>query len=451
MLADAENADKGKILLACALLAMLNGCSTPCDGPGRLCAPVTSITSTLTSTPLAQQERHAAAPVPAAPSASEAAQTFAVADPDIALEKSAGQGAVASPGTGAASPVRIALILPLRSPTLGQAASAVRDGFMAAWQRDASGFIVNLIDSGGAGPDLPADAVNTYALAVAQNDIVVGPLERSSVSAVASSGLVSKPTLALNHPDGAGALPPQMLLIGLSVEDEARQVARWANAEQPEAMALILSSHQAWQRRTVNAFTEQWQRMGGLTHSLELNENFSNSDLLQLRQQLKTQLEQQAPAILFAALDAGQLRQLDILGGALAVYGTSSLNSGNASMAQNASAESSSAPPKPNLDGVRLLDLPWQVQRDHPAVMVYPHLLASDIRSHNADLERLYALGIDAFRIAREIALHPASAFQIDGVTGRLSVSFGQGPAHFERVEQSAVYRNGVLVPLAGK
>jgi outer membrane PBP1 activator LpoA protein len=88
------------------------------------------------------------------------------------------------------------------------------------------------------------------------------------------------------------------------------------------------------------------------------------------------------------------------------------------------------------------------VQRDHAAVMVYPRPVQTDGRNTGADMERLYALGIDAFRVAREIALHPHSRFNIDGVTGKLAISFGQGAAHFERAEQPAVYQDGVLTPL---
>ncbi len=118
----------------------------------------------------------------------------------------------------------------------------------------------------------------------------------------------------------------------------------------------------------------------------------------------------------------------------LPIYGTSSLNPGSGNNS-----------PTQELDGVRLLDLPWQLQRDHPAVMVYPRPLAAAERKPGAaDLERLYALGIDAYRVAREIVRHPSSRFHLDGVTGRLTVSFGDGEASFERQEQPALYQNGV-------
>jgi outer membrane PBP1 activator LpoA protein len=56
-------------------------------------------------------------------------------------------------------------------------------------------------------------------------------------------------------------------------------------------------------------------------------------------------------------------------------------------------------------------------------------------------------LGIDAFRIAHEIAARN-TVFQIDGVTGQLNISFGVGMPSFERIEPAAAYQNGVVTPL---
>ncbi len=417
------------VLLFGAVLGILSACSTPCDGPGRLCAPITSITSV----PLAPPAPQSAAPLAEPEPEPSSAQTFAVENPDIIPS---GETSVPAPALN--RPIRIGLILPLRSDTLGQAAESLRAGFMAGYERERDGFIVNVVETG----DSAQNALASYALAVEQNDVVVGPLARSAVTAVAGSALVSKPTIALNHLDGSDsagdtAPPPQMLVMGLSTEDEARQVAAWASAEQPGAKALILSARQPWQRRTVAAFAAQWERMGLISQSTEmstLNGNLVDAELAQLR----ARIQKEPGTLLFVALDGAQVRQLRVaLGNGIPIYGTSSINPGTGHGEAG-----------PDLDGVRLLDLPWQVQRDHPAVMTYPRPLQSEEHKTNADMDRLYALGIDAFRVAREIALHPASAFQIDGVTGRLSVNFGQGTASFERIEQCAVYENGALVPL---
>ena len=413
-----------RVLLACGVAALLGACSTPCE---RLCAPITSITSGSPAPPLPPPPR-ASAPAAAAP---PAVQTFAVENPDIVVE-------AGTPPAGAERQIRIGLILPLRSETLGEAAEALRAGFMAGYERERDGFAVNIVETGDSGQE----ALASYALAVEQNDIVVGPLARSAVSIVAASALVRKPTLALNHPDRHGdatPLPQNMLIIGLSVEDEARQLAAWAAAEQPGAQALILSAGQPWQRRAGAAFAAQWTHAGRSAQSIALgtlNGHLNDAELVQLR----TRIQDAPDALLFAALDADQVRQLRAaLGNDIPIYGTSSLNPGAGALEA-----------APELDGVRLLDLPWQVQRDHPAVMVYPRPLPGGAHTPSADLERLYALGIDAFRVAREIALHPASSFHLDGVTGRLAVSFGRGPARFERTEQSAMYRAGALLPLPG-
>jgi outer membrane PBP1 activator LpoA protein len=80
------------------------------------------------------------------------------------------------------------------------------------------------------------------------------------------------------------------------------------------------------------------------------------------------------------------------------------------------------------------------VQPEHPLVASYPRW---DAGTGGFDMQRLYALGIDAYRIARELALRPGSAFEIDGVTGRLSVDMGSGSPAFRRVETGTVYRDG--------
>ena len=436
------------VLLLGAGLGLIGGCSTPCDGFGSPCAPVTSLH------PAQPGPVPVAAPVPP-PEPEPEAQTFSVASPD------AEPGAVSSAADGAAplpaldqgqgqfpgqAQVRIGLLLPLHSDTLGPAADLLRAGFMAAYERDRSGVTVSVIDSGDSG----ADVLAAYTKAQQQQDIIVGPLARSAVGTIAASGLVQKPTIALNRPDGRGAaLPPALLVIGLSIEDEARDVATWAGTAQPVGDALVLASGTSWQRRIADAFSAQWQRLGRQQQTVDLsalNGYLSDAELVQLR----ARLQNQPPALLFAAMDADQLRQLKValgpLGADLPVYGTSSLNPG-----------SGRGEAGPALDGVRLLDLPWQVQRDHPAVMVYPQPLATAQHQLNADMERLYALGIDAFRVARELALDgagrvaagPAIHLTLDGVTGKLVIGFGQGPASFERSEQQAQYQNGVAVPLA--
>lgn len=339
------------------------------------------------------------------------------------------------------APLRMALLLPLRSPTLGTVAAALRDGVLAGHEREPAGVALEVLESG----DTPQDVVPAYAAAVERFDIVIGPLSRSDVAAVAQSGKVTRPTIALSPSQGAGAeaelaLPPSMLLAGLSLEEEARQVADWIAADSPGAVTFVLATDVAWQQRTARAFAARARGAGLAAQSMTVAAVGANLDpgaLVQLRQRIAAE----QPQALFVALDAQQALQLrTAIGDAVPLYGTSQLN-------PLAQADWADAEPVPGLDGARLVDIPWQLQRDHPAVMVYPHSIDAGKRS--AVRERLYALGIDAYRVAREVGAGRTD-FSLDGVTGRLTVRFGSGGASFERVETQAIYRDGRVQPLAG-
>lgn len=125
-------------------------------------------------------------------------------------------------------PKRVALLLPLRSGVFGAAADAVRTGFLTASERTRDNLVITIIETG----DSAQDVLSAYNDAATKYDIIVGPLARSAVTALAQSNNIVKPTIALAQPDlsdGADQrLPSQLLLMGLSIEDEARQVAAWA-------------------------------------------------------------------------------------------------------------------------------------------------------------------------------------------------------------------------------
>lgn len=339
-------------------------------------------------------------------------------------------------------PVRIALLLPLRSEALGQAAGVVRAGFLAGYEREKDERLsIDVLETG----DAAQDVLSGYGNAVLNHDIVVGPLSRTGVTVIAQSGAVSKPTIALTQADTLGdaeiMLPKQMLVMGLSIEEEARQVAGWAHADNPVGKAFVISTPIAWQRRAAKAFSAQWRRLGAQSESMELgviNGYLSPNGLVQLIKRI--QAEQ--PGMVFAALDAAQASQMrEAIGHDIALYGTSQLN-------PVALPDWNTVDRMPGMDGVRLVDMPWQLQPDHPAVMVYPRLVGNPSQRRNADLERLYALGIDAYRVAREIAAN-RTQFAIDGVTGKLTVDLGSDASRFERIEVPAIYQDGMVMPVA--
>ena len=148
--------------------------------------------------------------------------------------------------------------------------------------------------------------------------------------------------------------------------------------------------------------------------------------------ELKMRLDVDPPELLFGALDVVELRQVRAqTGTAIPCYVGSAGNPGR-----------TPGMGLPELDGLRVVDLPWVVRPDNRAVMMYPRPLETE---QSLTMTRLYALGIDAFLVARELALRPGSAFVIDGVTGHLEVG---RDGVLRRREAMAVYRDGNFEPV---
>lgn len=334
--------------------------------------------------------------------------------------------------------LRIALFLPVSSESFRQAADAVLAGVQAAHEREPDGVEIHLVDSG----DAAQDIAERYRIASEQADLVIGPLSRSAVAAVAQAGGVSKPTIALTAPevlpDTSLAMPPQMLVIGLAIEDEARQAADWASHDNAGRKAVVLHAGAAWQRRAARAFELQWMKQRRELRVVELASDslLNGRALLQLRKELA-----EVSTVIFAALDAQQARQVRaVLGPRHPLYGTSQLNP--ATLAGRGSAERMT-----DMDGVRLLEIPWQLDAGHAMVAAYARPANTAEPLPSADMERLYALGIDAYRVAREVAAQQGE-FELDGVTGRLAVQIDTRQGRFRRSAERAVYRDGGVIPL---
>lgn len=406
-------------------ILLLPGCSTvSLDEPQGLCAPGSANTSG--SRGYACPEPAPAPPPSYAPPRNPEPEAAPVQTAPILLP---GQEPTAGPAPARrqGGPIRIALLLPMNSSTLGSAAEAVRAGFMASVDRDGAGTEIDLIATG----DSADDALAAYSRAASSHDVIVGPLARPAVSALTAGGSVGRPTVALNHPEVRGSLPRGMLVAGLSIEDEARQAAEWAAREHPQGRVLILTGSAAWAQRAASAFDARWNELGhtGQYFPLPAFEGRVNPSVMS---DLKSRLDIDPPDLLFAALDVVELRQVRaLIGRTIPVYAGSAGNPGRAP-----------GMGVPELDGLRVVDLPWLIRPDNRAVTTYPRPASTE---PSLTMDRLYALGIDAFLVARELALRPGGPFVIDGVTGRLDVD-PAGP-RLRRREATAVYRDGNFEP----
>lgn len=315
----------------------------------------------------------------------------------------------------------VALLLPLNSAAFGRAAEAVKQGFMTAAGVEAGALPVRVYSTG----DQTDDIVATYGQATqAGARIVVGPLTKNGVTALAASKQVSVPTLALNLPEAGAELPDQLYLLALAAEAEVRQIAQ-AAFDAGRKSAVVITSGNALAKRMQLAFAAEWSALGG-TVAVQLSFSGSNADAV------RDALRRHPADMLFLAMDGQDARLLrPYLNPEWPVYATSQIYAGK------------NSPQKyHDLNGVQFVDMPWLLQPDHLAVMVYPR---SQVPLA-ADLERLYALGIDAWRLALLLQTTASGeSFNLDGVTGRLSLERSR---QISRVGVPAVFRDGEAAPL---
>ena len=312
----------------------------------------------------------------------------------------------------------LALLLPLASPDFARPAEAVRLGFMAAHKHSREQLGVNVIATGASGESILSGYDRAVKLGAR---LVVGPLTRSGVSVLAASKMVSVPTLGLNLPEDKTALPPRFYTFGLALEAEAQLVAETAFAGHFKS-AILVSAKSPLAQRSRDAFAYTWQRLGG---SIKAAYEFGpQTDLPALRDALATA----AVDMIFLSADTEQARAVrPFLNNLIDVFATSQINSARKDAIANV-----------DLNGIRFVEMPWLMQPDHPAVMVYPRA-----QGIGADMERFYALGIDAFRIAAALIDGPRR-LSLDGVTGKLTLDGSQ----VTREPAPAVFRNGVCISL---
>ena len=140
------------------------------------------------------------------------------------------------PGVAAVDAPHIALLLPVDSSTYRRHAEALRDGFLAASKTDSKPSLLIRVYAVG---DDPKQAAAIYQQATQTGArLVVGPLIRSAVTAIAA-GEVGVPTLALNAPDGNVPNRPNLHVLSLQIETEARQAAHIAHREGRRAAYIV--------------------------------------------------------------------------------------------------------------------------------------------------------------------------------------------------------------------
>ena len=355
-------------------------------------------------------------------------------------------------------PAQVALLLPLNGK-LAEAATAIRDGALAAYYDTPDTALqprLQIIDSG----DTAESALAAYQQAVLDGaQFVIGPLRKEAVQALATQPQLAVPVLALNQLEEQAQSTPSLYQFGLAPEDEAREVARLAWHEgYTRTIALLPESE--WGERVYAAFAEEWQILGGeildvqrydnsktdhgkiISASLHLDSSKARHQ--QLTRQLGMNLEfeprrREDVDFFFLIASPSQARlirpQLSFYRAtSLPVYATSRVYSGQPNAAQDA-----------DMNGIVFCDMPWTLDKDSN----WQHLqqTINDFWPVAANrYARLYALGIDAYRLVSYLGNSNAGMFgAYRGVTGNLTLTY-QGLV--SRTLRCAEFRHGVPVLL---
>lgn len=324
-------------------------------------------------------------------------------------------------------PQKIALLLPMQGQWSG-AANAVRNGFFSAYYADSSSSkapSVNVYDT------TQGNIASVYAKAVQDGaDVVVGPLTKENVQALAQSGDLKVPTIALNNIDNPNFHSPRNFFqYGLSPVDEATQAAQKAHNDGRKNI-IVIAPQDAWGQSVKQAFIQQWQSQGGtvvttLDYSPQTNLTKAVGQLLQFsqskqpdpkrpgRQLVQTHVRQDFDSVFLVSspTTARLIKPLLLFyyTGSTPVYSISSVYSGQ---------------PAPNrdkdLDGILFCDMPWVLESNGTidaakanAAKLWPNSFYQ--------YTKLYAMGMDAYAIVNNLnGLSSSTNHTVPGMTGVL-------------------------------
>lgn len=322
---------------------------------------------------------------------------------------------------------QIALLLPLTGQ-YAVAASAIREGFIGSYYID-SGYRIGMhaqVEVYDTNAD--KDVVKAYRNAIDDGaNIIVGPLTKPGQEALLDAKVVDNNTvvITLNTLEGRTHLPRHLYPFALSPEDEAYRLAEQAIHDGKRRVGALVEDN-SFGRRAVYAFNKRFEQLGGVVmdvvyfdpqraledpvHFLLKVEESKTADGETVFNRRRHDLD-----FIFLVANPQQGRQIPPLmqfyyAQEIPIYAMASVYSGT---------------PNPSLDndlnGIIFCDSPWIINPAGRNSQL--NAVATQLLTHKAAQERLFAFGADAYTVAKNIHQFSASPqFSIRGVTGELSM-----------------------------
>jgi outer membrane PBP1 activator LpoA protein len=293
----------------------------------------------------------------------------------------------------------IALLLPGQAKAFKPAVDNLRAGVLAA-ERVHGGAdtpLVRVFDT----TDKEEDIQAQYKKAVAGGAAaVIGPLTKSALNFLADSTELTIPVLALNSFDQTTLVQSQLYSFGLGIEADAAAVAQLMKSDGLQ-QAIVLQTSDLTGQRLAQSFAASWREQNGSEPVIVTIANPKRDAPL-----LKAQLTESISDSVFLAMDAKSARVIrPFIGNDRPVYATNQIDPGRLPSTTLV-----------DLTGIKYLDMPWLA---NPAQEGYD--LYNRTRSTSNDLERLFALGVDAWQIAAILA-KGGTVTRLEGLTGTLTL-----------------------------
>jgi outer membrane PBP1 activator LpoA protein len=321
------------------------------------------------------------------------------------------------------SSAQVAIALPL-SGQFKNAAQAIRDGFMFAYQHNPDDMPRPLIyDSNATPPESLIDQANSDNVG-----ILVGPLLKSKVAAMARAS-ASLPEIALNITHQVTPRPG-FYQFGLTPEDDARSAAAHAaRADYSQALALVPKGD--WGDRVLGAFSRALTARGGSV----VNHQAYNGSSHDHSRAIKALLQNQDDAdFIFVAAQPVQAR---LIRSQLKYY-----RAGNLPMITTSHAYSGVPDPGKDIDlnGVHFVDIPWLLGQGGTITRLRNEAINA-YKAEATQFTRPFAFGMDGWLLARRLYHDRLSRQQpIEGMTGVLTL---QPNGEIRRHLGWAVFRDG--------
>jgi len=261
-------------------------------------------------------------------------------------------------------------------------------------------------------------------------ELIIGPLQKQKVAELFTLH-TSLPIISLNFLNDELLPPDNIIQFGLAVEDEAVQLAALAKATQHRTV-LLLHLDKGWTQRAAQAFAQQWNSYSDVSlekKMLSLKENYSREIAASLHLAQSGARHQNIVRLLGKKLEFKPRRRQDIdlivifadpqqakaIKPLLAYHYAADIT-----VFSNSNVFTSGRRKSDNKDinGIIFNEMPW---------LLGDFLRAADANNRYADnksLNRLFAMGIDAFNIYPRIDyLQQSPDNELSGSTGRLSLN----------------------------